>query len=69
MQYFWFKTSEASQEVGTIISNNYLDMGLMLVWCQEKKRDYLVLESEVVQIILENINPYFEWNGISTIKK
>ena len=64
----WFFTSSSSQEVGEVISNNWLDMGLYLVWATEKKKYYLVKEDEITGICFERISPYFEWNGKTIIK-
>ena len=66
MLKIWFKTSNSSQEVGEIISNNWLDMGLYLIWCAEKKKHFLVAEDEITGFV--PISPYFQWNGKTIIK-
>jgi hypothetical protein len=52
MKKCWFRTSESSQEVGNIISENWLDMGYYLIWAIEKDKYFLVEEKWITKIIL-----------------
>ena len=47
MKLFWFRSGYASQEVGYILKENIFDMGLIQVYCDEKKRDYLIFKEEI----------------------